>query len=105
MVHRISDLLGHQSAKDKSYKHPDKQTDKQQVIDTVSGLPDLTLIQDSNIADSGVNLTEGDFNTETPMSTISYSFDSCESPYSTFSFNSTPFTTESWVNLINKTKN
>ena len=104
MVHRISDFLGKQATADtdKFYKHPDKQTDKQQISNGKHFKPsDLTIIQDCQIADSGVNMTDADVNTVTPTSTydISYSFESCESPYGTYSYNSTPFSTESLVNV------
>ena len=108
MVHRLSDLLGHQSTtKDKTHKQldrqPDKQTDKPtdkqtDKLQVKIKPPDLAIIQDSNIADSGVNMTDADINTVTPLSSTSFSYESCESPYGTYSYNSTPFSTESLVN-------
>ena len=97
MVHRISDLLGSQSTKDKHDKQTNKPTDRLSCRP-----PDLALIQDSNIADSGVKIADLDGNNSTtPLSTVSYTYDSCDSPYSygNYSYNSTLFSTDSWVNV------
>ena len=98
MVHRLSDLLGNQSTKDKPTKQTDKHTDKQQVYNKRP--EDLAILQDLNLADSGFNTTQtdGGLNTVTPISPRSFSFESgCESPYGTYSYISTPFSTESLV--------
>ena len=97
MVHRISDLLGTQSSREKLDKQTNKLTDRHR-----GRPPDLALIQDSNIADSGVNIADVDINsTSTPLSTVSFTYESCDSPYSygTYSYNSTLFSTDSLVNV------